>query len=57
MHKEFYLCLVQMHCGPSSSVNIVTGYVLESPGMKSRWGRNFPNLSSSALVPTQLPVQ
>jgi len=30
------------HCGPGSSVGIATGYVLDVPGIESRWGRNFP---------------
>jgi len=33
--------------GPGSSVGIVTGYRLDGPGIKSRWGERF-----SALVQT-----
>ena len=29
-------------CGPGSSVSIVTEYLLDSPGIESRWGRDFP---------------
>ena len=43
--------------GPCSSVGIATGYGLDSPGIESRWGRNFPHLSRTGLGPTQLPVQ
>ena len=28
-------------CGPGSSVGIATGYGLDSPGIESRWRRNF----------------
>ena len=41
---------------PGSSVSIVTGYELEDPGIKSRWGRDFPHLSRPALGTTQPPV-
>jgi hypothetical protein len=43
--------------GPGSSVGIATGYGLDGPGIESRWGRDFPHLSSPALEPTQPPVQ
>jgi len=36
---------------------MATGYGLDSPGIESRWGRDFPHLSRPALGPTQLPVQ
>jgi len=29
-------------CGPGSSVGIATDYGLGSPGIESRWGRDFP---------------
>jgi len=28
-------------CGPGSSVHIATGYGLDGPGIKSRWGARF----------------
>jgi hypothetical protein len=34
-----------------------TGYGLDGPGIESRWGRDFPNLSRPTLGPTQPPVQ
>jgi hypothetical protein len=42
--------------GPGSSVCIATGYGLDSPGIESRWGRDFSHLSRLALGPTQPPV-
>jgi len=43
--------------GPGNIVGITTGYGLDGPGIKSRWGRDFPHLSSPALGPTHPPVQ
>jgi hypothetical protein len=43
--------------GLGSSVSIVTGYGLDHPGIKSRWERDFPHLSTPALGPTHPPVQ
>jgi hypothetical protein len=39
------------------SVGITTLYGLEGPGIESRWRRDFPHLSRSALGPTKSPVQ
>jgi hypothetical protein len=39
--------------GPGSSVGIATDYGLESPGIESRWGRDFSHKSRPALGPTQ----
>jgi hypothetical protein len=38
--------------GPGSSVGIATGYGLDGPGIKSRWGRDFSHTSRPALGPT-----
>jgi hypothetical protein len=43
--------------GPGSSVGIATDYGLGGPGIESRCGRDFPNLSRPALGPSQPPVQ
>jgi hypothetical protein len=39
--------------GPGSSVCIATGCGLDSPGIESRWGRDFSHTSRPALGPTQ----
>jgi len=44
-------------CEPGSVVGIATGYGLDGPGIESRWGRDFPQLSRTALGPIQPPVQ
>ena len=44
-------------CGPGNVVGMVTGYVLDGPGIEFRWGRDFLHLSRPALGPTQPPVQ
>ena len=43
--------------GQGSVVGIATAYGLDGPGIESRWGRDFPDLSRAALRPTQPPVQ
>ena len=43
--------------GPGISVCIATGYGLDGPGIESRWGRDFPQLSRPALGPSQPLVQ
>ena len=39
-------------CGPGSVVGIATGYGFDGPGIESRWERDFPQSSKSALGPT-----
>jgi hypothetical protein len=41
----------------ASSVGIATRYELDGTGIKSRWGRDIPQLSRVALGPTQPPIQ
>ena len=43
-------------CGPGSSVGIAIDYLLDGPGIESRWGKIFC-LSRPALGSTQPPVQ
>jgi hypothetical protein len=45
------------YSGPGSAVSVVNGYGLDGPGIESRWGRDFPQLTRTALGPTQPPVQ
>jgi hypothetical protein len=40
-----------------SAVNVATRYVLDGPGFKSRWGRDFLHPSRPALESTQPPTQ
>jgi len=37
-------------------VGIATRYVLDDPGIKSQWGRDFPHPSRRAPGPTQPPI-
>ena len=60
-HFQKFFCIIIKRLlfrgGPGSSVSIATGYRLDGPGIKSRWGRDFLHLSRPALGPTQPPVQ
>jgi hypothetical protein len=40
-----------------SPFGIAAHFGLHGPGIESRWGRDFPNLSRLAVGPTQPPVQ
>ena len=43
--------------GPGSVAGIATAYLLDGPGIDSRWRRDFTHLSGLALRPIQPPVQ
>jgi hypothetical protein len=43
--------------GPGRLVGMAIGYGLDSPGIESRWGRDFPHMSRQTLGPTQPTVQ
>ena len=43
--------------GWDSAVGIVTRYRLDSTGIESQWGQDFPHPSKLALGPTQSPIQ
>jgi len=43
--------------GRESAVGIATSYGLDGPGIKSRWGRDFPYPSRPALGLIQPPIQ
>jgi hypothetical protein len=44
-------------CGPGSVVGIATGYGLDGPEIKFRWGQDFLHLSRPALGLNQPLVQ
>jgi hypothetical protein len=48
---------VQLNSGPGIVDGIAIGYGLDGPGIKFRWGRDFPQLSTPDLGPTQPTVQ
>jgi hypothetical protein len=50
-------CLYQEIVGRDSSVGIANRYGLDGPGIESRWEHDFPHPSTSALGPTQPPIQ
>ena len=43
------------HVGRDTAVGKATHYGLDSPGIESWWGRDFPYPSRPALEPTQPP--
>jgi hypothetical protein len=46
-----------MTMGCDSSVGIATSYGLGGPGIESRWRRDIPHPSRTALGPSQPPIQ
>jgi hypothetical protein len=53
----YYYYYYYYYVGRDSSVGIATGYGLDGPGIKARWGRDFSHTSRPAMGPTQPPVQ
>ena len=49
--------MVCVTCGLGTVVSLATGYGMDGPGIESRWGRDFLQLSRSVLGPTQPPLQ
>ena len=41
---------------PGSAVDVATGHGLDGPGIESRWERDFPHLSRSALGPASCRI-
>jgi hypothetical protein len=50
-------CKENRKMGRDSSVGITTLYGLEGPGIKSRWGKNFPHPYIPIRDPTQPPIK
>ena len=50
-------CNLTHHFGRCSSVGIATAYMLDGPGIESRWRQDIPHLSRPALRPTRPPLQ
>jgi hypothetical protein len=48
---------ISTNMGQESVAGIATRDGLDGPGIESRWGRDFPHLSRTALVPTHTPAQ
>ena len=55
--RSDFNCLIYLSVGLDSSVGIATRYRLDGPGIESRWGRDFPHPSRTALRPTQPSIQ
>jgi len=53
LYSKYFSGSLVLGSGPGSSVGIATGYELDSPGIESRWGRDFSHLSRPALRITQ----
>ena len=49
---DLSLAFHKQNVGRDNSVGITTGYVLDGPGIQSRWGRDFPHPSVPGLGPT-----
>jgi hypothetical protein len=57
MKSKFYYNQEKISDIVHENLGIATAYGLDSPGIESRWGRDFPHPSRPALKPTQPPVQ
>ena len=55
--KQDRKCMYNVTVGRDSSVGIATGYGLDGLEIESRWGRDFPHRSRTALGTTQPPIQ
>ena len=52
-----WLFLPKIHVDRDGVVGIATCCGLDGSGIESRWGRDFPHLSTPALGSTQPPIQ
>ena len=51
-----YICIIEILSGHSAA-GIATRYGLDSSGIESRMGRDFPYPSRPAMGPTQPPIK
>jgi hypothetical protein len=54
---ELICIIISYIVGQDSSVDIATCYGLDGPGLKSRWGQDFPRPFRLTLGTTQPPIQ
>jgi hypothetical protein len=52
-----YIYIYTLSSWPGNSIDVAVAYVWEGKGIDSRWVRDFPHLSSLALIPNQPPVK
>jgi hypothetical protein len=50
-------CCMQLFRAGNGLVGIATCYVLDGPGIETRWGKFFSQPSKPSLRSTQLPLQ
>ena len=48
--KVLIFSIMYSSCGPGSVVGIATAYGMDGLGIESRWGRDFPHLSTQPPV-------
>jgi hypothetical protein len=54
VYNSAFICILLLFAGRDSSVGVAIRYVLDGPGIESRWGRDFPHLSRPPWGPPSL---